>query len=213
MYYNTVSLLLLSTLKKLMTAKVFSDFRLVGGTALSLQTGHRLSVDIDLFTDKKYGSVNFKTIDTYLRSEFKYVDTSNIEIEGMGRSWFVGKNKNNSVKLDVFYTDTFIRPVFNQDGIRMADTEDIIAMKTDVIGRGGRKKDFWDIHELLEKFTIEKMILLHKERYPYSHSRKEIKAGFTDFSYADNDLDPVCVRNKYWEVIKLDILDAVKLLK
>lgn len=38
-------------------AKVFEPFRLVGGTALSLQMGHRLSVDIDLFTDAEYGTL------------------------------------------------------------------------------------------------------------------------------------------------------------
>jgi predicted nucleotidyltransferase component of viral defense system len=31
----------------------------------------------------------------------------------------------------------------------MATVEEIIAMKLDVMQRGGRKKDFWDLHELL----------------------------------------------------------------
>jgi hypothetical protein len=46
-------------LANLMIADVFADFRLVGGTALSLHRGHRMSVDIDLFTDADYGSVDF----------------------------------------------------------------------------------------------------------------------------------------------------------
>ncbi len=49
--YNTVTPLLRSILETLMQADVFNDFRLVGGTALSLYRGHRMSVDIDLFTD------------------------------------------------------------------------------------------------------------------------------------------------------------------
>lgn len=51
LYYNTVSDLLAASLKALMAESVFSEFRLVGGTALSLQLGHRKSIDIDLFTD------------------------------------------------------------------------------------------------------------------------------------------------------------------
>ncbi len=47
LYYHTVSHLLLESLKKLMAEPVFNEFRLVGGTALSLQLGHRTSVDID----------------------------------------------------------------------------------------------------------------------------------------------------------------------
>ena len=60
MYYNTVNDFLKSTLITLMESSVFESFRLVGGTALSLQLGHRLSVDIDLFSDTPYGSIDFK---------------------------------------------------------------------------------------------------------------------------------------------------------
>lgn len=50
LYYNTVNELLKQILLTLMSAEVFAPFRLVGGTALSLQLGHRMSIDIDLFT-------------------------------------------------------------------------------------------------------------------------------------------------------------------
>ena len=50
LHYNTVTPLLRKILADLMIADVFADFRLVGGTALSLYRGHRMSVDIDLFT-------------------------------------------------------------------------------------------------------------------------------------------------------------------
>ena len=45
------------------------------------------------------------------------------------------------------------------------------------------------------------MLQLHKE--------KEILSNFRKFEYADDDFDPVCLRGKYWELIKLDILDAL----
>lgn len=63
LYYNTVNDLLRDTLLTLMKADVFSTFRLVGGTALSLHLGHRESVDIDLFSDVPYGSLDFGSID------------------------------------------------------------------------------------------------------------------------------------------------------
>lgn len=59
MYYNTVNEHLKNALLSLMKSEVFIPFRLVGGTALSLQLGHRISVDIDLFTDAPYGSIDF----------------------------------------------------------------------------------------------------------------------------------------------------------
>ncbi len=45
-----------------MEAEIFKDFRLVGGTALSLKIGHRISVDIDLFSDAEYGTIDFDAI-------------------------------------------------------------------------------------------------------------------------------------------------------
>ncbi|RLJ79767.1 nucleotidyl transferase AbiEii/AbiGii toxin family protein [Pedobacter alluvionis] len=61
MYWNTVNQLLKNTLLELIQAPELAEFRLVGGTALSLYLGHRLSVDIELFTDAKYGLCIKKT--------------------------------------------------------------------------------------------------------------------------------------------------------
>jgi hypothetical protein len=87
----------------------------------------------------------------------------------------------------------------------MATIEEIIAMKIDVVQRGGRKKDFWDLHELFESFSLDRMLELHEQRYPYTHDRKLILNNFVSFSQADEDFDPVCLREKYWPFIKEDI--------
>lgn len=56
-----------------MQAKEWEDFRLVGETALSLHLGHRMSVDIDLFSDAPYGSIDFVTIEQMLQNLFAFV--------------------------------------------------------------------------------------------------------------------------------------------
>lgn len=210
LYYNTVSPMLLSILQDLMKTSVFDNFRLVGGTSLSLQLGHRRSFDIDLFTDSMYDSVDFKAIDDYLRKNYEYVDTFETDIVGMGKSYYIGNSQNDCIKLDVFYTDAFIRPFLSIDGLRLASLEEIAAMKIDVVSRSGRKKDFWDIHELMQFYSIEDMLHLHKERYPYSHEKNEIINNFSNFENADTDFDPICLREKYWEIIKLDLVEAVQ---
>ena len=126
-----------------MAAPEFADFRLIGGTALSLYRGHRKSVDIDLFTDADYGSVDFAAIDIFLRKNYLYVDTNDFDAIGFGKSYFVGASDTDCIKLDVFYTDKFIDSAVIIDNIRLASIEEIIAMKLDVISRGGRKKDFF----------------------------------------------------------------------
>ena len=210
LYYNTINSLLKDCLSTLMVAKVFYPFRLVGGTSLSLQLGHRISVDIDLFTDAAYGSIDFEAIERYLKTTFSYVDHMKNLLPAMGKTYTIGSDADNTIKLDLFYAEPFIQPALVQDDIRMATIEEIIAMKIDVVQRGGRKKDFWDLHELLPKYSINAMLTLHKQRYEYIHDKDLILKNLTDFAQADDDFNPICLKGKYWEFVKEDIEDAVK---
>lgn len=205
LFFNTVSPNLLSALEACMCGEVFKNFRLVGGTSLSLQLGHRMSVDIDLFTDALYGSIDFKEIEYFLNQHFSYVSTNNTAIVGMGRSYFVGRSVEKAVKIDIYYTDPFINDSLEVDGIRMATLEEIIAMKLDVVLRGGRKKDFWDIHELIPSYSFAEMLDLHLKRYPYNHNPSLIRKMMIEFDKADADFDPKCLRGKHWDLIKLDL--------
>ena len=209
LYYSTITPLLKSSLELLMNSKEFSLFKLVGGTALSLQLGHRLSVDIDLFTDANYGSIDFKNLEKFLENNFPFVDEFS-NITSIGKSYIIGENKSETIKLDVFYTDSFINSEIVRNNIRMASLEDITAMKLEVVQNIGRKKDFWDLHELLSDFKIGKMLELHEQRYPYSHERDLILKNFTDFRLADDDFAPNCLKGKYWEFIKEDIEEAIE---
>ena len=210
LHYNTVSPLLRDVLSQLMAQPEFTPFCLVGGTSLSLQLGHRISIDIDLFTDAPYGSLEFHAIQSKLRSMFPYCQGDCGDIVGMGASYIIGNSAFDSIKLDLFYTDPFIRPIKAIDNIRIASIEDIIAMKLDVIGRKGRKKDFWDLHELHDKYAIADMLTLYAERYPYNHTREELLLGLTNFSLADTDPEPNCLRSKAWPLIKLDFMEWCK---
>ncbi|MGN6646548.1 MAG: nucleotidyl transferase AbiEii/AbiGii toxin family protein [Cytophaga sp.] len=206
LYWNTVNNLLKDSLLTLMQADVLKDFRLVGGTALSLHLGHRLSVDIDLFTDADYGSVDFKIIEDFLINTFPYVQGDFNKTPGMGKSYLIGTDPTHVVKLDVYYSmDPFFQNVIEVDAIRLATVEEIIAMKIDVIQREGRKKDFWDLHEVLTHYTIKDMIHLHKQRFLYTHDHSLIQQNMINFRKADTDFDPVCLKGKYWEFIKEDI--------
>ena len=209
LHYNTVSKTLTKYLKELMNEPLLKDFVLVGGTSLSLQLGHRISIDIDLFTDSLYGSVNFHAIQEMLRNKFNFCVGDCGKIVSFGTSYLIGDTKEDAVKLDLFYTEPFIRKVQIIDGIRMASLEDIVAMKLHVMGDGGRKKDFWDLNELQSRFTLNQMLDLYEEKFPYDYTREEIIKGLNDFSKADNEPNPICFRNKQWDFIKLEMIDFV----
>lgn len=211
MHWNTVSDLLRAILDATMASQIFDSFRLVGGTALSLQIGHRESLDIDLFTDAAYGSIDFNAIKQFFRDNYEYVETTQVGVIGMGVTYYVGHSENEQIKVDVYYAAAaFIRDPIEEDGIRMADIEDIIGMKLDIMGRGGRKKDFWDVHGLHEVYTIAVMIGLYLEKYEYGFSEVEIRQGLVNFSDADGEPDPICLLGKHWELIKLDFVNWVE---
>ncbi len=194
--------MLWEVLTKLMTIEELNTFRLVGGTSLSLLFGHRISVDIDLFTDTEYNTIDFDAIDKIFSDSFNYVEIVIGGDNSIGRSYYIGSNENNIIKTDLFCTDTFVFPVIEMNGLRLVRTEEIIA-------QGGRKKDFWDMHELMEKFSWNDMLDIYQKRCPYNYSREEIITKLTDFTEADFDFDPHCLKNKYWELTKLDIEESI----
>lgn len=50
LYTQTIEPITLGLLKRLMADEALNKFNLVGGTALSLQIGHRKSIDLDMFS-------------------------------------------------------------------------------------------------------------------------------------------------------------------
>ena len=167
-----------------------------------------LQEDIDMFTDLEYGSVDWIMVDGVLREKFRYVSKDTVGLPGMGISRFIGSSEMDSVKLDMFRTDKFIRDQIVVDGIRFAAVEEISAMKLEVISTAGRKRDFWDIHELLDLYGLKELLDFHRERYPYNKA-KYVITGLTDFERAEDDEDPVCFKGKFWELIRMDIRDEV----
>jgi hypothetical protein len=53
------------------------------------------------------------------------------------------------------------------------------------------------------------MMTLHGERYPHDHEEQILRHKLTVFTHADDDLDPICIRGKYWEIIKLELMETV----
>lgn len=210
LFLNTVSDALWECLKQLMNQKEFHNFRLVGGTALSLQLGHRESVDIDLFTDASYGSVDFELLEKRVQELFPVLQIVSSGTAGMGKSYFVGMKEEELVKLDLYYTDAFVFPMMLESGVRFASQQEIAAMKFEVVENGGRKKDFWDVHELLDHFSLQELFGFHAKRHPFTHNKDQLLLKLLDFHLADSDFTPNCYRGKDWELIKFDLTEKVR---
>lgn len=156
MYTNTVSPKTFDVLKRLMGEEKLSEFILVGGTALALQIGHRMSVDLDLFTTKEFDKPE---ITKYLTAQygFRLPVYSDITVRG-----FIGNLKTDLV----YYYNGFLQQPVVIEGIRMATLEDIAVMKLEAIANvQNRAKDYVDIAFLSQHISLEKMLAGFKEKF------------------------------------------------
>lgn len=184
-----------SVLSLLMEMPELKDFSLVGGTALSLLYGHRKSVDLDLFSDKPFE--NTKIINT-LKEKFKTSFVTRTTNPSFGIFCFVDE-----VKIDIIrHPHPLIRPQQSIGYIRLFSTEDIIAMKVQAILGRGRKKDFWDVAELLNHFSVADFIQFHKEKYATQNLLITIPQALTYFADAEESEDPISLKNQTWKGVQ-----------
>ena len=171
------------------------DFSLVGGSTLSLLYGHRTSIDLDLFSNKLFEN---NVIIYALEKKFKTSFVNRSTNPRFGIFSFV-----DDVKIDIIrHPYPLIRPELNIDGIRMFSTEDIIAMKVQAILGRGKKKDFWDIAELLQHFSIEDFVQFHKEKYVTQNLLITIPQAITYFSDAEESENPISLKKQTWDGVK-----------
>jgi predicted nucleotidyltransferase component of viral defense system len=115
------------------------------------------------------------------------------------------------VKVDLIrHPHPLIRPIHQSDGIRMFSIEDIIAMKVQAVLQRGKKKDFWDIAELLNHFPVSDFVQFHKEKYESQNLMITVPQAITYFADAEDDEDPISLKKQTWKSVKLFITDKVR---
>lgn len=193
----------LSVLKLLMRIPEMKDFHLVGGTALSLKYGHRISVDLDLFNCQPFENLLIEdTLFDFFGNEFK-VRNSNPKI---GIFSFIGEVKVDLVK----HPFPLIKPVQIIEGIRFFSTEDIIAMKVQAILGRGKKKDFWDIFELLQHYSVADFIQFHRMKYQKQNLLISVPQALIYFGHAEESEDPVSLKGQTWKKVKKSIEKKIR---
>lgn len=75
-------------------------------------------------------------------------------------------------------------------------------MKVQAILGRGKKKDFWDVAELLNHYSIEDFINFHKEKYSTQNLFITVPHAITYFADADESEDPISLKNQNWDSIK-----------
>jgi hypothetical protein len=205
LHERCVSKRLLALLRKLQNETIFKDYFLVGETALALQIGHRISVDIDLFTQNE---LYVPEIAKYLKQnhseKYQILNSQNmiyqVVIEG--------------IKVDfVHHPFELVEPVHHENQISYLGKNDIAAMKLHAIETSGnRAKDFVDIYFLLREISLKKMFESYRKKYSTENifNAKRSLSFFDDIPEESWKEVQIIDKKITAMIIKDTIIDAVK---
>ena len=198
LHLHTVDTHTLGLLRNIQAQPELSDTRLVGGTALALQLGHRKSIDLDIFglwdTSLELGEIFSRCGQVHVEHTTKLI-----------RTYFV-----ESVKVDIVpYSYKWLEPVISNENIRIAAISDIAAMKLEEVNNRGSKKDFMDVAFLLEHFSLRELMGLYREKYPASNEYMILRS-LVYFDDAEAEPMPVMLKPLTWEAAKERICDAIR---
>ena len=186
----------LGILRSVLANETFQNFNLVGGTALALQFGHRLSIDLEFFTTEPFDKELVKA-----------------ELDDIG-SWTTDSENKiglrgqlDGVKMDfITYRYPLISPITVIDDIRMLSQADISAMKLSAITNRGAKKDFYDIYFLLRQHSFAQLCNWYIEKFKTNNLFMLLKS-ITYFDDAELSETPVLLAaDVSWETVKRTIL-------
>ncbi len=190
-------------LQELSSLNYLKEFALAGGTSLALQLGHRISIDLDFFTIDEFDSE--KLLD-HLISDF---EVSNVTIAKNTLNLYIRFNQKN-IKVDFLrHHYKLLDKYISKDKIRLYSINDIAAMKLNAIANRGSKKDFYDIYELLNSFSIMELLEFFKEKYQRLNAFTVVKS-LDYFEDADLEPDPMSLKKINWKLIKEKVSNEVQ---
>lgn len=185
----------LELLKVLMRLPILEGMRLVDGTSLALQYGHRRSVDLDFFgqttrdADELTETIEEAVGKVQLLSATKRIRVYNIQ----------------NVKVDIVnYDYPWIDDSVDEEGLRLASPKDIAAMKVNAIIGRGTKKDFIDIYFLLRHYSFDELLNLYMQKYPDGSIYRAL-LSMAYFNDAEQQAMPYMFEDVDWNDIKQKI--------
>jgi Nucleotidyl transferase AbiEii toxin, Type IV TA system len=201
-YKNTVNPELIEVAQKLCAIEELNSFRIVGGTAIALQIGHRYSVDIDFFSNEKVGK---RFIVEALKKTFPGTELS--------VSPYNVKALIQSVRVEIFdeWGEKYRHPPVYEEGLRLAALQDIAALKLTAFTERRQKKDYIDLYFLFKKFGSLNLLEDYKNYNP-SLSNKSLLFALDEVRAAEMNKSemPKMFIPVVWAEIAEEMLRAAK---
>ena len=176
------------------------DYYLAGGTALALMEGHRVSVDLDIFTERMRDAE--EVLDRLRRQvpelSVTSAETGTVYVEVHG------------VQVSVIeYRYPLLGPTVATDGLALANRDDIAAMKLSAIASRGSRKDFVDLWILLTRHRpLAKCLALYEEKFEVRDVGHVVRS-LVHFDDAERDPPLRLLIDIDWEALKADVQGRV----
>ena len=162
---------------------------LAGGTALALQLGHRISVDLDFFTPHQFRE---NAVELMLEKTGVYT------------------------KVSMFYYEyPLLEETFPFEGIQLAGKKDIAAMKIHAIEDRGTRRDFIDTYVLAQEYPLQTMLEYYQQKYACLEDHLyTIVRALNYFEDADAEVEmPRMLIDMHWETVKEFFLRETQKIK
>lgn len=160
---HAVSELITSTILKLQQLPALKDFYLAGGTSLALRLNHRKSDDIDLFTNKIFGTEGLNKITEELISFYhpKEITINHINKDLDGQYQFLRAyifEDGQTIKVELLQNLQIVEPIETLNNIRLCSLEDLGIFKLYSATSRGANKDIYDLDYITDTIPLPKLL-------------------------------------------------------
>lgn len=187
---QAVSQALLDTIHELQQLLSLAEFGLAGGTNLALRFGHRISVDIDLFSPSMIGIKELENICEEIRKIFgERILSSQLINDDLPAQYCFSriliKTKTEQIKVEIMQNVPLLDQIEIIGGIKMISIKDIGVLKLKSLCSRMAKKDAYDLDLLtdLNGYSLEQLIEKYQEK-------ESLFSGETDKWVFDLDVHP-----------------------
>jgi len=180
--------------KRLARLNLLDGWTLAGGTGLALQLGHRISVDLDLFTAEQFDA------DELLH---RLTEAGSVKVLDRGRNTL--HTMVDTTRVSYLLTQApFLFPGIPYRQLTLADPRDIVVMKLVAVGGRGSRKDFVDLYYYLRSGGdfAQAMLWLEDRFTEVDYNSYHILKSLTWFTDAETEPMPKMLKQVTWSEIK-----------
>ncbi len=196
LYWNTITPAMRNVLVGFSQTKLSKEFYLAGGTALALQIGHRLSVDLDYFSPTQSDIPSLMEPLRAALNPFSPV----LADSSWGNLVFLADN----VRVGFYgYGYELAAPLIKAENIELASVTDIGLMKLDALLSRASRKDFHDLYAICQRMSLRALLDFAPHKYPGVRDfEAQVTKHLVYFERAEQETPVPLIENVDWETVK-----------